>query len=462
MLTKEQVETILQDQEVMKKKVEEAEVKCKKLEEDNLRMQGSIVGSRSDSDEARVLKYFQVSHPKELLKLNIASKKFEKVPEELKYLALDFKSSMDIARFTAQIFHGAPLDDNKRDEQEPVKVKNILETYYGKNVLAPKIKAFGSTVVGGGDEFVATGVSANYIEEYLLERVLEQRFKVITMPTNPYEIPMISAGTKARKATEGTIGTAANFSTSKITLNAIKAYQYEELPEELMEDSAPDFLAAARQDVINAQKNAVEAAIINGDDDGAHIDSDTQALGADVAEKFWKGLRRQAIANSANNVTYDFLNAILDDTKLGVMRTLLGKFGVNPKEIAWIVGPTAYAQMTKLANVVTYDKMGSMATIFSGILGYYNGSPILVSEYMREDLNASGVYDGVTTNRMGILLVNLTRWYLGIRRPIQVKVVQDLPYHDRWLLASYRRVAFTGQTQGAVEKSVAYGYNIAK
>ncbi len=462
MLTKEQLEAILADQEGLKKEVEEAKLKVKKLEEENIKMSSAVVGNRSDSDEARLMRYFGVSHPKKLLEINVADQKFRGVPEDLKYLAIDFKKSIDIARMTAQMFHGAPLDDVRSDENSPASVKNILDTYYGKNVLAPKLKAFGTGVSGGGQEWVPTGMSQNYIEEYLLERVLEQRFKVINMPTNPYDQPVISAGTKARKATEGVIGTAQNLSTDKLTMSATKLYQYSELPEELNEDSAADILSAARADVIMAQKNAVESAIISGDADGTHIDSDFQAAGADIAEKIWSGLRREALLNSANGSTYDFLNAVLDDTKLGVMRTRLGKFGVNPKELAWIAGPVGYAQMTRLSNVVTIDKMGPLATIHSGTLGYYNGSPIVVSEYVREDINATGVYDGVTDTRMGILLVNLSRWYIGNRRPIQVKVMMDLPYHDRWLIASYRRVAFKGFTQGAVEKGVVYGYNIAK
>jgi hypothetical protein len=61
-----------------------------------------------------------------------------------------------------------------------------------------------------------------------------------------------------------------------------------------------------------------------------------------------------------------------------------------------------------------------------------------------------------------MLLVNMTRWYIGNRRPIQVRLMMDLPYQDRWLLASYRRVAFKGFDQSALETSVVYGYNIAK
>jgi hypothetical protein len=65
-------------------------------------------------------------------------------------------------------------------------------------------------------------------------------------------------------------------------------------------------------------------------------------------------------------------------------------------------------------------------------------------------------------DRSALVLVNTKRFYVGQRRPIRVKLMPDLPGSDRWLLASYRRVDFKGHTQGAVEKSAVYGYNIAK
>jgi len=464
MLTKEQLEGILKDQEETKKKIGEIETKAKALEEENVKLksQVSVVGSRSDSDESRCLRYFGVAHPKELLSINVADRKFARVPEELKHVAINFKKSVDIARFTAQMFHGAPLDGNTKSDIQLARVNNILDTYFGKHVLAPAIKAFGSTVSSGGDEWVPTAISSSYIDEYQLERVLEQRVKVIAMPTNPFDIPAVAAGSTARKATEGTIMTAGQFTTKKLTVSAVKLAEYYEIPEELNEDSAPDFLAAGRDHVVKAQKNAVETALINGDDDGTHIDSDTQAGAADLAEKIWKGWRRQALANSANDVCVDFTNAVADETKLTSIRAAMGKFGKNEKELVWIVGTSVYTQMLNFDTVVTIDKFGPMATVLQGALAAWQGIPIVCSEYMREDLNASGVYDGVTMTQGAMLLVNMTRWYLGNRRPIQIKVMQDLPYHDRWLMASYRRCGFIGHAQGAVEKSVAYGYNIAK
>jgi HK97 family phage major capsid protein len=464
MYTKEQLEGMLKETETLKGRVDAAEMKSKELETENLKLQTSMktIGNRSDSDEAKALRYFGVSHPKQLLSINVASPAFRMVPDELKHLVLNFKKAVDVSRFTAQMFHGAALDDVRGDSESPAKIKGLLETRYGREILVPALKAFGSTVVGGGDEWVPTATASSYIDEYSLERVLEQRFKVVNMPTNPFDQPVVKQGTKARKSTEGTIMTAGQFQTDKLTMSAVKLAEYYEIPEELNEDSAPDFLAAGRDHVVKAQKDAVEAALLNGDSDGTHIDSDTQALGADIAEKIWNGLRREALSNSANGSTFDFTNAIADESKLRTLRARLGKFGKNEKELCWIVGTNVYTQMLGFDTVATLDKFGPNATVLQGAISAYQGIPIICSEYMREDLNANGVFDGITSTKAAMLLVNLTRWYIGNRRPIQVKLMMDLPYHDRWLLASYRRVAFKGFAQSATETSVVYGYNIAK
>jgi hypothetical protein len=281
------------------------------------------------------------------------------------------------------------------------------------------------------------------------------------MPTKVFELPVISGVTKARKVAENSTMTAANWGTTKITLTAQKTAEYNELPEEMDEDSAPDFMAAARSEIVLSQKRAAEAALINGAT-GVHIDSDTALLGADVAEKLFNGFRKLGLVASATGGTYDFTNSDIDETKLGAMRAQMKKFGVSPKQCLWICGPVVYQQFLGLTNVATIDKFGPQATVLMGALAAYAGIPIVNSEYMREDLNASGVYDGVTSTQAGLILVNATRFYLGTRRPIQVKLMQDLPANDRWLLASYRRWAFAGHTQGASETSVVYGLNIAK
>ena len=467
-ISKEKLGEMLENMATLVKRTEKAEKKVKELETNvgnDIAAKGYRPITSINSDEQRAMRAFGVSHPAKLLDVNIAHPNFKNVPPELKHTALTFKKTVDIARFTAQMFNRDGFDhvggDNNSDRM--ASVKSIGDTYYGKNVLAPTIKAFGSTVGGSGDEWVPTAVSTSYLEEYELEHVLESRIQKITMPTNPFEMPKIKDVSKARLATEGqTNFGAGEYGTDKITFSAKKLQEFYPLPEELQEDSAPDFLSIAREEVIRAQQRAAESALINGDDDGTHIDSDTQAAGADVAEKAWDGWRKLALANSAAGATLDLGNAAITEQMLSTLRARMGKHGSNVTELLWIVSPVGYAQLLELPSVKTVEVYGQFATVLRGALASYQGIPIVNSQHARDDLSEAGVHDGVTDDRTGLLLVNTKRFYCGERRPIRVKLMPDLPASDRMLLASYRRVDFKGHAQSATEKSVVYGYNVAR
>lgn len=462
-LSKVEVEKLQKSVKDLNTRAEAAEQKVADLEKkaaNNINQ--PTAGNSVNSDERKAMAYFGVNNVKSLLDVNVNHPRFTHVPVELKHIVKELKTSVDTARFIAQAFHGAPKDRfGKTDKQDQIaQVKNILETPYGRSELAPRLKAFGSTVSGGGDEWVPTMISSSYIDEYELDKQIEGRMVQIEMPSSPYELPVKSGVTKARKIAENTAITDTNFTTGKLTFTAKKLGEYFILPEELDEDSAVAIMPMAKDELVRAHLRAVESAIINGDDDGTHIDSDTQALGADVAEKLWKGLRRQALANGANGGTLTFSGAAVTKTGLRDMRANGGKFFVDPRQLAWIVGPQVYAQMLALDEVMTVDKMGPLATVLRGALAAYMGIPIIVSEHMREDLNATGVYDGTTTTRGGILLVNEQRWYVGRRRPIKMALSADLPAQDRMLMSAYQRKDFVGHAQSASEVSVVYGYNV--
>ena len=203
--------------------------------------------------------------------------------------------------------------------------------------------------------------------------------------------------------------------------------------------------------------------LVNGVEFGtAHIDSDTQAGSAELAEKQFHGFRKLAIDNSANGSTVDFGNAAIVDAKLREMRLGMGKFGINPADLVWIPGSTAYLQMLGTDNVVTVDKMGSNATILKGQLGSYDGIPISQTGYMRNTLNAAGVHDGLTTDRTGILLIHRMRLYWATRRAIRMVVRPSKSADDRIEMASYSRVDFQAhaQSDAETELTIMYGHNI--
>ena len=419
--------------------------------------------NRSNSDEQKLLSSFGVTNVKSLIEVNTAHPRYAHISDNVKSAVLQLKKDMDIARMQAQLFNGEPLD---RDDERVAHVKGVLDTPFARQMdLKARLKAFGSTVAGSGDEWVPTAISASYIEEYELEKKLAAAFREIPMATNPFHLPVQQGVTKARLVGEAAAATDAQFNTEKIAFDARKLVEYYLLPEELNEDSAPAILELARAEVLQAQIRAVEDAIINGDDSGTHMDSDVVSAASN--QKAWKGLRKLALAASS---TTSFSGAGITKAGLDAMRKQMGKYGTNPKELAWVVGPSVYAQMLNIDEVATLEKFGPQATILSGALAVFRGIPIIVSEFVRENLNASGVYDGTTTTRTVCHLANIRRFYLGLRRPIRVKVQQDArAEYDRWQLVSYQRLDFKGHKQSgdayasgasSSERSSVLGINI--
>lgn len=464
-ITAEQLNATIIEMKGVKDSLSLVQTKLNEMEAKNLNglAGGSVPNSQLsrgfDSVESKAMLSFGAKNIKELVEVNTESPRFAGVKPELKQMVRTLKTNIDSARLLAQITKGQPRDFVSSEGEQMARV-DLGVTAFGREVLA-QIKAFTSTGAGSGDEFVPTLLSSSWQEELMLDHQVEGQFQQIQMPSNPYELGTVSGGTLARKIGENTAITDTNFTTGKLTFTAIKIGEYHIIGEELNEDSAIAIIPLIRQNLLWAHMKAVENAIINGDDDGTHIDTDTQAAGADVSGKFWKGLRRQAIANSANGGTFDYGNANLTDALLRQHRAKGGKAFTDPSNLLWLCDPSVYTQFLALPSTLTLDKYGPYATVFKGSMTQYGGSPIFVSQHMRNDLNATGVNDGVTTNRAGLILVNKARWYVATRRAIKIMAMQDLPNQDRWLMAAYQRKAFLGAVQSASEVSVSYGYNIS-
>lgn len=417
--------------------------------------------SMGNSDELKCLSAFGVGHVKDLIQVNTMDPRFKRVPEHYKGIVLQLKEAVDVSRLIQQVVNGEPID---RKENHPAIVKGMMDgNYYGRNVLTPMIKAFGSGNVGEGAEWVPTLISSQYIEEYELEKKVLSRFRSINMPSSPFDVPVQLNPTVARRQSESCDPAdnipGANFGTGKITLEAEKLVEHICLPEELNEDSAPQIMQLARAEVVEAQARAWETAILNGDTAGTHMDADVTST-AD-ARTSWDGLRKMSIANSANGSLVDFGGSAVTLANCRKMRQAMGKFGVAVSELVWINSPDTYLQMVGLPETTTVDNFGPGATILQGALAALDGIPIINSEFQREDLDANAVNTVPGDSLKTMTLVNHKRFMWGVRRPIRVKAVMDpTPPGDRWILASWWRGDFQGHAQSATETSVVQARNI--
>lgn len=233
------------------------------------------------------------------------------------------------------------------------------------------------------------------------------------------------------------------------------------------EDSIIEWGGFASMSLANALADGEEDALINGDTNGgdtglaawAGPNSRWATLGhSSDHRKSWIGLRHRAIDISA---AADQSGA---QTLVGVMAWRAGLSGAyrgSVSDLMYIM-PLGFtiAKLLVDTNFLTLDKAGAFATNFTGAIGFIGGIPVYLSDFMTEDLNASGVFDNVTLDYTGGLLVNHPRFQFAERRGARVEVDVQPLRHTAYHIASIRETFRT--VDQSTTKNVYYGYKLAK
>jgi HK97 family phage major capsid protein len=319
-------------------------------------------------------------------------------------------------------------------------------------------KAMDTATTEEGLEWIPTGFSAELIRKVKLALKVAALHGRIAMPTNPFKLPIDGADAVAYLFSESTSDTASKITastpgTNNVTFDAVKLACRVLVSTELEEDSVVAILPLLRDKIVQALAEAQENATINGDTDATHQDSDV-TVASDV-RKAWDGYRKLALSSAEVDLaTFNIAN-------LRAIRAAMGKYGVNPNNLAWIAGISVFNKMLSLDEVLTVDKYGANATILSGELAKLDGIPVIVSEFIREDLNASGVYDGTTTTQTVLPLVYRPAFIYGDRRTITLRVSQELYMEtDQDVAIATQRLDFQPVQDATSEPIVGLGYNI--
>lgn len=409
----------------------------------------------------KTLANFGVKSLDEVIGVNTADKKFAYLPKEDKEKVKALKEGVDIVMLISQLF------------KTPVQ-----ETKFFKEELQFTLKAFGIASGSNGYEWIPTLVSDSYIDEFNLERKVSGLFTEIKMPSNPYKWPVLSAGAIARRTGVATAINKQVFKTDKtIQFDAEKLASRYELPEELSEDSAPDVIKAIRQELIEGQEKALEIAILEGDKEGnlhnfsqlpdVNAGTTIASIAAETPETVFCGIRSRLVSATLALSSVDAGGSAISETELSGARGKMGKFGVDPSQLALISGPKVYNQMIQLDDVRTIEQYGGQATVLSGELAKYEGMPVIVSEYLREDLGPLGVNTAVAGNNTkgSVIIVNRKRFWLGLRRAVQIKVEANKTELDVLDMVAFSRRAFQAVLKEdgsnyATESTAAMVYNI--
>ena len=334
--------------------------------------------------------------------------------------------------------------------------------YYGDTFIPALQAATDTQTAGEGLEFVPRLLSNDLIERINLDLNVLNLFNMVPMPSNPFDIPGRGVNrVRQGKAVEQTADTGqtkfavSTPGTRKVTLTAAKFAGEMLTSKELEEDALIAILPFMREELVDYLAADLEDTAINGQILGTQ---DTDSAGATDPRRNWDGLRARTIAGGKT----DGGNAALTVAMLRTNRKNMGKYGVKPNDLAHILSINNYIQLLSDTNVITMDKYGNMATILDGELGKVDGSPIIVSEYQRLNLNATGVFDNVTTNRSLALTVNRRGFIRRERRGISLQLLKEVyAESDQDAIIGTLRQAFEARFPTATEKVVASTYNLA-
>lgn len=320
-------------------------------------------------------------------------------------------------------------------------------------------KAMDTATTAEGLEWIPTEFSADLNDRVRLAMKVSGLFKHIPMPTNPFKLPVVSSDGTAYLVSESTADgtdnkiTASTPGTRNLSLTAKKLGARVLYSEEMNEDSIVATSGFVLDNLAIAIATGMEQGILNGSTAAAHFDSDV--TGATDARKAFDGLRKNVLAGARTDLS------TFSTANLRAMRASMQKYGVDPSKLVWITGPAGYTKgFLGLSEVITLEKYGNLATVLTGELGRFDGIPIIVSEYIREDLSTTGSYDGTSINKTIALLAYVPNWVIGDRRKVTVKTWEDVE-RDQTVVVATTRNAFGSIHDATANRVVALGHNIS-
>ena len=201
--------------------------------------------------------------------------------------------------------------------------------------------------------------------------------------------------------------------------------------DDMAEDSVVPFLPLIREQGGIMIARGEDAAIINGDTQTTHIDTDTTNT-YDI-RKAWNGLRRLGMNNE------DATTAGVAAADFNLLMRLMGKYARNPGELVMFMNVIDWLKLAADTTLTTVDKIGiDRATLRTGVIDRVFGVDIVVTEEVRRDLAVDGEYDGTTTDNTVLIMCNRTRFWLGQKGETKVEQVRVPQALGNWLQVDVR------------------------
>ena len=217
------------------------------------------------------------------------------------------------------------------------------------------------------------------------------------------------------------------------TLSTKKLISQSYLGNETEEDAILPILPLIRESMVRSHARGIENAILAGDDaDGVYGTSGAAFEGLLHLARNDSDFTQSATAFATDTVTA---------AELLSMRKNMGKYGVNPADVVYIVSQRTYFELLEDAEFQDANLVGDMATKLSGEIGQVFGSRVLLCDEFATP----------AVSKFAAIAVNPRNYVLPRLRGVTVESDYEVAAQRRVLVAS-QRIGFTDLIDGATSK----------
>ncbi len=303
--------------------------------------------------------------------------------------------------------------------------------------------AMDSLTTGSGDELVATAEASQLWRDVNLETMVASQFSRISMPTNPFDIPLQLGDVHWYPGEENVSAKSSALTTAKQTLTAYEMVAEVPWSLTLDEDAVVAMLPEVRRTLVRNAAEVMDDVLLNGDRTATNgINSDGATITATTPGKaHWlvgfDGLLHLPLVDNTSQASN--LNGAVTAAAYNQALKLLGRYGVRNNEAVFITDINTFLSSLAIEEVETVDKLGPNASILTGQLAVVYGHPLVVSAQMRlADTDGKVTDAGNGTNTGRILAVNTSQWRVGFRRELSIETERDIQKRQNVMVVSMR------------------------
>lgn len=376
------------------------------------------------------------------------------VVEELRNEIKEKSSEIEHIRESKRIFSDRGTSDWKKAFQADMSDAYFLARATGKGYdtrlakdVMEKVNAHSGVGVSSAD--FEQEVSTNVERDIQLELVLAPLFREIQMRSATQILPIMpdsgyaeftSSQTAGGSSPHGnlnergdTYGSYNGVDMTERTLSTKKLISQSYLGNETEEDAIIPILPLIREAVVRSHARAVEAMILVGN----HADGPFGTGGAAPA-----GLISLAASDSAKTQSATaFASEALTAADLLAARKNMGKYGIRPEQVVYIVSSTEYHNLVADSAYADASQVEGLATKLTGQVGQVYGSPVIVCPEFATP----------AVSKFYACAVNAQNFVIPRLRGVTIESDYEVANQRRVLVAS-QRLGFTDLIDGATSK----------